>query len=50
MSADDISLAVKTGDMDTAPSLNKIEHNVKQLLKEAVVPELIYYTGSLIIA
>lgn len=43
MSADDISLAVKTGDMDTAPSLNKIEHNVKQLLKEAVVPELIYY-------
>ena len=43
ISADDINLAVKTGNTDTAPALNKIEHNIKQLLKEAIVPELIYY-------
>jgi len=43
MSADDISLAVKSGSTEVAAELNRIERSIMLLLKEAIIPEQIYY-------
>lgn len=43
MAADDIDLFIKMGDTDVAPSLNRINKNIKLLLKEALVPETLFY-------
>jgi len=45
MSADDIDMFVKNGDTDIASSLNRINKNVMLLLKEALVPENIFYAA-----
>lgn len=45
MSADDIDMFVKNGDTDIASSLNRINRNVMLLLKEALVPENIFYAA-----
>lgn len=45
MAADDIDMFVKSGDTDIASSLNRINKNVMLLLKEALVPENIFYAA-----
>lgn len=45
MAADDIDLSVKGGEENIAPSLNRIERNVKLLLKEALIPETVFYAS-----
>ncbi|MBP1548722.1 MAG: hypothetical protein J6A05_01855 [Oscillospiraceae bacterium] len=45
MAADDIDMFVKNGDTDIASSLNRINKNVMLLLKEALVPENIFYAA-----
>ncbi len=43
MSADSINLAVKSGGTEVASDLNRIDRNVMLLLREAIIPEQIYY-------
>lgn len=43
MSADSINLAVRSGSTEVASDLNRIDRNVMLLLKEAVIPEQVYY-------
>ncbi len=45
MAADSIDLFIKSGDTNVAPALNRIERNVKLLLKEALIPETIVYAA-----
>lgn len=46
MAADDIDVLVKNGDANVASPLNKINRNVMLLLKEAVVPENVFYAAA----
>lgn len=43
MSADGINLAVKKGSTEVASDLNRIDRNIMLLLREAVIPEQVYY-------
>ncbi len=45
MAADDIDMSLKNGGTDAAASLNKIDRNVMLLLKEAIVPETLFYAS-----